>query len=76
MSNYIATEGQTAYDIALQAYGTVEQVGRLLPFVASLTDEIAAGAGFDLPAATPNAINEFFKGRRPIATRKGRMGGQ
>lgn len=66
---YTTADGQTVYDIALQLYGTIEQLRQILPSIESVTDIIPANTVLTLPDATPNAINEFFARRKPIATR-------
>lgn len=65
--NYTTTNGQTAYDIAIQKYGSIEYVSELIPLVDSVVEEVPALTNLSI---TPrdNAITRHFAGRRPIAT--------
>lgn len=62
--------GQTVYDIALQYYGSVEHIDKVLEDdnVTSLTQVLTAGTRLFLRDVEDNSINEFFKTRRAIAT--------
>ena len=69
MADYTAVAGQSVFDIALQVYGSVEEIDKILPLLSSVTEEIEPGVVLALPDAVENTINEFFANKKPVATR-------
>lgn len=68
MADYNTANGQTAYDIAIQLYGSVEYVGEVAKNLSSLTVVIPASTVLPLENEQNNAITQFFAGRKPVAT--------
>ena len=63
-------EGQSAYDISLQHYGTIEKIDKVLnsPVIFSLVDTIAPGTIITLEDVDTNSVNEFFSTKRAVST--------
>lgn len=62
--------GQTVYDIAIQHYGSIEHIDKVMEDVnvTSLTQEFGPGVEITLRDVEANSINDFFSDKRPVAT--------
>ncbi len=69
MADFTTAAGQSVFDIALQVYGSIEEIGKVLPLLSSVTDEIQPNTVLALPDATENTINQFFINKKAVATR-------
>jgi len=63
-------QGQSVYDIALQYYGSIEKINKVLE-ASNITDflaTIAPGTEITLEDVEDNLVNQFLATRRPVAT--------
>ena len=62
--------GQTIYDIALQYYGSVEKIDKVMEAdnILSITDTIPPNTEIVLLDVDTNSINDFFATKKDIAT--------
>lgn len=64
------SSGQNVYDIALQHYGSIEDIDKVLEDqnVTSLTQVFPAGVEITLRDVEDNSVNNFFETKRDVAT--------
>ncbi len=67
----ITESGQSVYDIAIQYYGSAEQVGKVLEneIITSIIEIIPSGTVLTLKDVEENSVNTFFASKRAIATK-------